>query len=105
MKQKRDFRRTKRHRWKCGLHSKIPVCCVLFYIFIWCPIILESRKNWPGLYHWYWNWMGTWDCDSSCIRCPLCFIFYRRQVKPIRCHCYDHVIRGVLHETIPQASA
>lgn len=59
----------------CGFHSKIPVCCILFYILIWGPLIkLNVKLN---------NYIKA--APFGYIPCFVCFLL-KNQVKIKYCN-------------------
>lgn len=62
-----------RGAWECGRHSNIPVCCRVWWIYVFRPLRLYR------LYRLAEHW--------GYVACPICIIIQRRrEVYP--CNCY-----------------
>ena len=62
-----------KYHWKCGRHSNIPACCVLWFIGPW-RIALRVPRLWSIFY------------DSPYVRCPLCRFTHRwNKIKECEC--------------------
>lgn len=64
------------HTIKCGIKSKIPICCVLFFTFIWDGNYHKldwydkiSKKSCKNNYQWMYK--------LQYVRCPICTIRHR----------------------------
>ena len=71
---------------RCGLHSRIPWCCILWFITYWNVILLVKKLN-----LWYIRITSKpmegnpygWEY----IPCPLCLIMKRNMGRTLRCKC------------------
>jgi len=71
-----------RHNIRCGLHSGIPWCCVLFFTFVWYP---TAETRWHERYR---RWR-TWWHRNGCIRCPICILRNAPGISAKHCDCYN----------------
>lgn len=76
-----------RYDISCGLHSCIPLCCILWYITGWKGVTRKGYDSWLYDRFWYPDYV---DSDIQYIRCPICLLFNRR-VKIETCGCADKV--------------
>lgn len=76
----------KRHPWslrriwnhiRCGQHSNIPLCCILFFIVFWTPLFyLLCFKP----VKWFINWYPPIRQERfNYVPCPFCLVFNRRR--------------------------
>ena len=63
------------HDLQCGLHSGLPLCCVLFYVLVWARIRQGRFTRWYMQQH-----------ESDYIPCPLC-VLRGREVRVAECGC------------------
>jgi len=56
---------------KCGCHSNIPLCCILFYIVIWPIVPKKHRRAYLGAHTQYAKDTGIW---YEYIPCPICWM-------------------------------
>lgn len=54
---------------KNGLKYRYPICCVLFYAFIWFPLRYENTDR-------YYNLLCKYSSNRNYISCPLCLLYH-----------------------------
>ncbi|SRR5713226_10303603 len=107
-----DFQRNSK-MFECGRHSGFPLCCILWYIYIWTPLYVSwelshYRYSFTRLYHFLMDKIGRWrkvthtyteedgavvenETGYGRIPCPLClFIGIKNYFKVYPCDCMFH---------------
>ena len=75
--------KTIQHHITCGKHTKIPKCCIEWFVGPWTVI-----SNIPYLREAYWE-ENDKLANVNYVRCPTC-IENRNVVKIKKCDCYEN---------------
>ncbi|MBC8296925.1 MAG: hypothetical protein H8E55_14170 [Pelagibacterales bacterium] len=67
---------------RCGKHSGIPLCCIFWFIFFWCPLWRFER-----LRMWYFYKSYEWEY----IPCVACLISKRDVGELKKCKCGEGI--------------
>jgi hypothetical protein len=76
---------------KCGSHSRIPWCCIFWFVTFWDLFRLKEKWN-----LWYLKLTNT-PSDGNpfgweYIPCPLCLIMKRNVGRPLKCKCEEEYV-------------
>jgi hypothetical protein len=64
---------------RCGYHSNIPICCMIFFLVFWIPLFYLLCFQWVKQFiNWYPPPMRN-KKRFDYVPCPFCFIFNRRR--------------------------
>lgn len=62
------------NRIECGLHSGFPLCCVVFFVKVWGPFVMDVDDADRALSESYHAWLSNMECSVGYVPCPKCVI-------------------------------
>jgi hypothetical protein len=72
------------NRVECGLHSGFPLCCIVFFVKLWGPVVMDTDDRW--FYVSYHAMLAQLGVSAGYIPCPRCAL--ERSIVEVRpCNC------------------